>query len=315
MSLVHIVVDLQSLLEKDEDEADADYESRFSETIDIMRGELPKTQSVELEKETWNADNSWFHTALDELQKAPPEERSRRITKIIESLRAIGERVNDLEEAKKIDYDKNAANERLKGILARPEYVAGPRGQNALSRLLQDFLRWLQNLFPKPPHAEPGRGTAITKIVQFLVVGVALLLIAYVIRLLLLRFKRPGAKRIRKKREARIVLGERLEPEETASDLLSEAEALARGGDLRGAIRKGYIALLVELGDRKVITLEQHKTNRDYLNSVRSIPLLHPTMRALTESFELHWYGFTEATENDWDTFRSRYQKALQTQN
>jgi hypothetical protein len=68
------------------------------------------------------------------------------------------------------------------------------------------------------------------------------------------------------------------------------------------------------LGDRKVITLEQHKTNRDYLNSVRSIPLLHPTMRALTESFELHWYGFNEATENDWDNFRSRYQKALQTQ-
>jgi hypothetical protein len=63
-----------------------------------------------------------------------------------------------------------------------------------------------------------------------------------------------------------------------------------------------------------LITREQHKTNRDYLNSVRSIPLLHPTMRALTESFELHWYGFTEATENDWDNFRSRYQKALQTQ-
>ena len=28
-------------------------------------------------------------------------------------------------------------------------------------------------------------------------------------------------------------------------------------------------------------------------------------MRGLTESFERHWYGYTEATENDWLNFRS----------
>jgi hypothetical protein len=69
------------------------------------------------------------------------------------------------------------------------------------------------------------------------------------------------------------------------------------------------------LGDRKVITLEQHKTNRDYLNAVRSSPVLHSNMRGLTDSFERHWYGFAEATENDWNNFRSRYQQAVQTQN
>ena len=94
--------------------------------------------------------------------------------------------------------------------------------------------------------------------------------------------------------------------------MLSEAEALARKGELRAAIRKGYIALLVELGDRNLITLAQHKTNRDYLNSVKNIPLLHSTMRGLTDSFEFHWYGFAPATENDWANFRSRYHKALQ---
>jgi hypothetical protein len=152
-------------------------------------------------------------------------------------------------------------------------------------------------------------------LVQVLVVIVAGLVLFYVVRILLTRLRGTRRKRPAKKREARIVLGERLEPEDTATDLLSEAEALARRGDLRAAIRKAYIALLVELADRKVIALAQHKTNRDYLNAVRNIPLLHSTLRGLTDSFEEHWYGFTEATENDWRNFRSRYQEALQKQN
>ena len=110
------------------------------------------------------------------------------------------------------------------------------------------------------------------------------------------------------------MLGERLEPEATATDLLSEAEALARQGDLRAAIRKAYIALLVELGDRKLISLAHHKTNRDYLNSLRSVPQLHSRMRGLTESFERHWYGFASATPNDWQDFRASYLAALQTE-
>jgi hypothetical protein len=314
-NLEHILEDLESLLQKEENEADADYESRFTETIETMREELPKTQSVELDKETWNADNSWFHTRLDELQRAAPEERSARISKIIESLRALDERVNELESAEEVAYDKNAANERLKGILARDEYAGASRGENAFNRLLLDFIRWLQKLLPDLGPVEPGRGSFITQIVQFVVIGVTLLIIAYVIRSLFIRFRRPGAKKIRKKREPRIVLGERLEPEETSSDLLSEAEALARSGDLRGAIRKGYIALLVELGDRKLLSLAQYKTNRDYLRSVSSHPQLHSRMKGLTDSFERHWYGFAQVTPTDWQDFRTGYREALQTGN
>ena len=112
---------------------------------------------------------------------------------------------------------------------------------------------------------------------------------------------------------ARIVLGERLEPDQSATDLLSEAEALARAGDLRAAIRKTYIALLLELGERKIITLEQHKTNHDYLRAVRRIERLYPNVKQLTDSFELHWYGLARATETDWQAFRSGYKQALST--
>jgi len=93
--------------------------------------------------------------------------------------------------------------------------------------------------------------------------------------------------------------------------LLAEAEALARRGELRAAIRKAYIALLVELGDRKVISLAQHKTNHDYLRAVRDNQSLYGNVKQLTDSFERHWYGLTVVTETDWDAFRSGYRKAL----
>ena len=120
-----------------------------------------------------------------------------------------------------------------------------------------------------------------------------------------------GRRKKKAKREARIVLGERLEPDQTAADLLTQAEALARGGDLRAAIRKAYIALLCELGDRKIVSLAQHKTNRDYLNSIRDKTNLYTSMRKLTLSFELHWYGFVPAAENDWNDFRNGYRNIV----
>jgi Domain of unknown function (DUF4129) len=139
--------------------------------------------------------------------------------------------------------------------------------------------------------------------------------LAYVLKILLARLKGSRRQRTPKKRGPRIVLGERLEPEDSATDLLSEAEGLARDGDLRAAIRKAYVALLVELGDRNVISLAQHKTNRDYLRAVSNLPQLHSRMIGLTDSFERHWYGFAQASDTDWQDFRAGYQAALQSTN
>jgi hypothetical protein len=127
-------------------------------------------------------------------------------------------------------------------------------------------------------------------------------------------FQRQRAKLKLNKREARIVLGERLAPDQTPADLLGEAEALARKGELRAAIRKAYIALLCELGERKILTLAQHKTNHDYLRAVRERRPLLDEMQKLTNSFENHWYGFRQTTADDWTAFRSGYEKVIGTE-
>lgn len=290
------------------DEAQLDFVTR------MVHSDLPEHQTVEFEGEACNVDNSWLYKALDELKQNT--EWPEKLAHMVWSLQALEARVAERQNPDtRAAENKEWAKTRLESILARPEYATGPQGSNALVRLLQDFARWLEKLLPKRRSVNPGRIDLITLIAQIVVISLAALLLLYVLKTVLVWFSGRSRKpKTGKKREARIVLGERLEPEATATDLLSEAESLARQGDLRAAIRKAYIALLVELGDRKLISLAHHKTNRDYLNSLRGVPQLHSRMRGLTESFERHWYGFASATPNDWQDFRAGYLAALQTE-
>ena len=312
-NLKHAIDELVKVteIEADKDWVEAEFEQRMLETIEVVRVTLPEQQTVEVDGEVYNIDNSWLHKSLDELKKLPGSKQFERVELITESLQALEARITERQSGVARGESKEQAKSKLDSILARPEYATEQQGPNAISRLVRDFIRWLENLFPKRSQVEPGRVDAISLIAQILVIGVALAVLLYVGKILLGRFKRTRRVKKPKKKEVRIVLGERLEPEATSTDLLSQAEALARNGELRTAIRKAYIAFLVELGDRKMISLAQHKTNRDYLNSVKSVPPLHTTMRGLTDSFERHWYGFEQATPDDWQNFRAGYVAAL----
>ena len=207
--------------------------------------------------------------------------------------------------------NKETANKKLSEILQRSEYARANKDASAFSRLLNEFLKWLRKLRPKTEAASNGpthrfnkhhsnsrypTGSCAARVCDQVVSTAP--------------FHRSGLKR-KVKSGARVVLGERLEPDQSAVDLLAEAELLAKRGELRAAIRKAYIALLVELGERKLLTLAQHKTNRDYLSDVREIEPLHGKVKQLTESFERHWYGLVGATEADWLAFRTVYKESL----
>jgi hypothetical protein len=310
------VTALDTLRQVDEGETSTSYEQRLDQTIAGVSEAVPEHQTVQTSEGVCEVDNSWLHEELKQLKSASSsEQRATRLAQVIERLKAVEERVGPGETTTQ-PTDGKTQKEKLESILARPEYASEAKGVSALNRLITAFFRWLQQFLPRGMRFQPGGGAHwMTWVAQIMVVLVAAVVLFYVLKILFARFKPKRRSRAPKKREPRIVLGERLEPEETAVDLLSEAEALARRGEIRSAIRKAYIALLVELGDRKVITLAQHKTNRDYLNAVRNLPPLHQNMRGLTDSFERHWYGLVEASDNDWQNFRSAYHSALQTQN
>jgi hypothetical protein len=278
-----------------------------------LRQLLPETENVTVNNQTIEVDNRWFHKALAEYEKKRRSgvHNAELIHSTREELRALIQRLDEMKGAAAAN-DKDANKARLAEILRRPEYDKTVVQESALERLWNQFMRWLAKLFPKMKPLQPGTARSLSRIAQVIVIGLSVLLIAFLVWKFLPRYLRNRRSRKQtKKREPRIVLGERLEPDQTAADLLEQAEALARAGDLRSAIRKAYIALLCELGDRKVISLAQHKTNRDYLMSVRSRSALYESMRKLTFSFERHWYGFVPPAPIDWDEFRVGCKKAV----
>lgn len=275
---------------------------------------LPRSEMVEWNGTSFTTDNSWFADDLEQFQKTTRSDLAgaRLLDRIRERLQALQDRLAETSNGEQSNrFSNDEMRGRLAAILQRSEYASEVNHTSALDRLLRRIGEWIRNLLPKQRQLSPGRANIITSIAQVIVVTLALALIVYVIRLAAPRLFRRRRPKKKKRAAARVVLGERLEPDQSGADLLAEAEALARAGDLRQAIRKGYVALLVELGDRNVISLAQYKTNRDYLRSVREIESLHRNMVQLTSTFEQHWYGLVQANETDWTTFRALYRAAL----
>ena len=281
-----------------------------------VRELLPAKETVLFAGKSVPVDNSWLHESLAEYEKTRGvQRRSEILEQTSERLLALSERLKQIG-AGTTPTDPEANKGRLAEILRRPEYQQKAPEETALQRLVNGFLnslsKLLERIFPKFPRLNAGSSSLISGIAQILIVGICVAAIAFLIWRYGPRLMQRGRKK-KTKPEARIVLGERLEPDQTAADLLAQAEDLARAGDLRAAIRKAYIALLCELGDRKLISLGQSKTNRDYLNSVRDKATLYGSMRRMTSLFELHWYGFVPAGETDWVEFRNIYRETLRT--
>ena len=277
-----------------------------------VRGLLPPRERVESGGSFVEVDNTWLHEALDESGREG--DRAKRVS----LLRGAAGRLRALEaqlgEAEASPQDKDAERGRLNSILQDPAFNRDTRREEgALARLMREFFEWLAKLFqregrPIAPGASP-QATNAAQVVVFALCAAVLLYVGW-----RLWRRRRGTVSLKLKREPRVILGERLEADATASGLLDDAERLARAGDLRGAIRKAYVALLLELGDRGVLSLSRHRTNRDYLNAVRraAAPGLYTMMLPLTFDFELHWYGLRDASDADWESFKTRCRSVLE---
>jgi hypothetical protein len=306
------VTALDTLAQANETEDATAYEARRAQTLAGVRNLLPPTETVEWNGTTFNVDNSWLPQELDKFKATSISERAGLLQATTERLQAIEERIAETEKAgSNRAANKTETSRKLAEILQRPEYARKVQRESALERIVSQFLKWLQTLFPTPRPVSPGTAGLFSQIAQVFVILLALGVLGFVVRLFLPRLLRSGGSKKKEKSKARIVLGEALELDQSAVDLLAEAEVLARQGELRAAIRKAYIALLVELGDRKILSLAQYKTNRDYLRAMRELQPLYHNVKQLTDSFERHWYGFAHATENDWMAFRSAYEQAL----
>jgi hypothetical protein len=286
-----------------------DFEEKEKAALERARTLLPPKERVESAGGPVEVDNYWLHSALDDYPKLRDrDKRAAALRSIAQSLHALEARLAEAEGAPA--QDKDAERGRLNSILRDPEFNQPPQG-NALQRLMEGIRDWLGRRVPRL-----GGGSApnplLSQFAQVLIIGLCVLVLAYVVRRVWSGRARE-LKSLKLKRRPRVILGERLEADATPADLLAAAEALARAGDLRGAVRKAYVALLCGLGDGGVIRLAQHKTNRDYLDAVRrsASQRLYAEMLPLTRGFEQHWYGLRDTTAAEWDDFSSRCRQTL----
>ena len=276
---------------------------------------LPPNERIDWPQGSVETDNRWLREQSDRFDAAQnDEDRSMVLTQIGERLRAISESVDQLKQAAEAETTKDQEKQKLAEILRREEYQKPQENDESfIEQWLNKFLEWLFGLLPRPA-APAGESSGLGS----LQLGLQILLYAVVIGFIgFLLYKaapfifRRFERKERKEKKHRVILGERIEAEESASDLFGEAERLALSGDIRAAIRKGYIALLCDLSDRKVIRLAHHKTNCDYLRDLRGREGIFENVNGLTRDFERNWYGLRSADEDDWQAFRAHYQRTM----
>jgi hypothetical protein len=277
-----------------------------------LREALPATLRIELPgAAAVDASHAWLHSELDRLsEQYDATVRAVFLTEIADRLGAIEYELSLLDDDARAEASKDADKRKLAEILAREQFQKpAEASESFLERWLRAIAEWLESIFPRAglgPSAA-GSGSWIAKLVMVLI-GLGL---AVLVAFLLIKFG-PGfsiraGRRSGKPIGDRVIMGDVVASGETPAGLLAEAERLARQGDLRGAIRKGYVGALCELSDRRLIGLARHKTNRDYLRDIRGQRELFDQMRRLTAIFERHWYGSVPPAAEDWESFRSGF--------
>lgn len=284
-----------------------------------IRKSLPANEKIELQNGIFDVDNRWLHEKLSqfESEKFDSPSRGKILGELSDRLAALEEKLTELENQASVNRTKDEEKRKLGEILKRPEYQKPEKKKESfLQKAIADLFIWLREMFPRGNYGRPSDDAnaydrPFKPLLQFVVFLAAFGLIGFLLyRFAPILFKSFRA-REKNRKETRVILGEILAADETSQNLFSEAEKLAREGDLRAAIRKGYIAFLCELSDRKIIGLARHKTNRDYLHDVRKRENLYQKMSGLTADFERHWYGFEATESKDWDSFKKQYQEAV----
>ena len=287
-----------------------------AEVFAELRKMIPSMEKIDLPAGSVETNNQWF---VDGLKAAEAEKDLRKraavLTQLEQRLAALSGELDQLQIRADSDRSKDEDKRKLSEILNRPEYQrpARPESEQKDPEWIKSFLQWIEGLFPKisPPDGSAEGAASVAGILQWVLMFAVIMVLGFVLYKLLPLFAPRFRRVIRQEREERVILGERIGEEQSPDDLFGEAERLAREGDVRGAIRKGYVALLCELSDRKLIGLARHKTNRDYLRDVRARREIFERMNGLTGTFERHWYGSQDAIPHDWEEFRENCGETL----
>jgi len=188
-------------------------------------------------------------------------------------------------------------------VLAAEEFAPVPEpGEGQFDDWLREVIRDVIELLMPDPNLIPDFGLefGLPGMKTFLIVAAIILLGAIGFTVWALRAsRRKGEGAVPEEAAAAIDVRER-----DPVDILAEAAALRRAGELRAALRTVYLATLVQLDRQRDIVFDPARTNWHYL---RDFPPGERRDRfaTLTRLFDHKWYGHEAVSDDDVGTAES----------
>ncbi|MSP12747.1 MAG: DUF4129 domain-containing protein [Chloroflexi bacterium] len=186
----------------------------------------------------------------------------------------------------------------LEAILARPEFNRPGQEES----LWQRFLKWLRSLLPAELPGAIGNPAVRTlaEIGVWIVAGVGavliVLLLSYWLQGLISHFVADVEARRRRSTGEEVPL--------TAQAARQQAASMAQAGDYRGAVRRLYLAALLQLEENGLLRYDRSLTNREYLTQVSRSPSLSSHLAPVVETFDDVWYGVHEPDRATFDRYQ-----------
>ncbi len=245
------------------------------DVTDLLK-QIPSVWRVQTSQQTFEVSTEWLRSDLIELRDDPDEEDQDSIVERLKSLRSEAATFEDT------PPDSSRKRAQLNGILAAEEFhnIHGPTWLERLKQRVEEFLIHLlgrtlaSSVIP-----------AIGNVTVYGLIVVAVLLLAY----WMYRSIRNGA-------ELETILRHPLPVSSKEWTLwMAEARAAADRGNWRDAIHLGYWCGVSFLEAQGLWRPDYARTPREYLRLLPSSSEHHPTLVALTRSFEVIWYGKKEA--------------------
>lgn len=287
--------------------------SELAPRMSAVKRLLPASEEVEFNGAITRVNNAWLHEAVNNVVEKVEGDAEQRHSMLLEISARLA-RLRQSVKAAQSTEDRALQDQRarLDDILARSEYQPEEKRESVIARwiklIVEFIIRMLIKLFGGGGAPQESAGSVM--IFRALILLVVLAALIFGAAKLARRFqanKKPAAEEA----ETREALGEEIAEDATAADLFAMASELARQGEYRKAIRRAYIALLCDLDQRGKLRLGRSKTNRDYLDAMRSEQRIYPTFSVMTYAFERAWYGQERATEDEFQNFVILYQEAI----
>ena len=205
-----------------------------------------------------------------------------------------------LAELKAASKDQTAARlPLLTAIFQRAEFVEH-------DSLWSRFWRWLRSWLPRiePNESSSAPIVPLAQWAGWALFGLGVLLLTWLLSYWLQNLLGGFVGGV----ERRATADESALPE-TAAAARTTAHKLADAGSYREAVRHLYLAALLALHERHVLTYQPSDTNREVLAAVSAQPRLHQQLQPVVETFDNVWYGVHEPDRTAFDQYAAAIEK------